>query len=703
MTVTTPAPTADVTTPPTAVTTPAPTAYVTTPPTRAGGTMLPTSEFASTLAPSIAAVIQTPGLGRTASPEAVSIGERGFTAAPTMAPTLVAEVQEVAVSAASVMSTASVVGVMTSTVVTVLGGASSSMVAGGTAQAATQSTCRSPSATMAFVLTSQIQFLATLSFVDTTGAEESAFSDLTNNLRWVNLWPSESFSEGIASRIISDEPDQPSDEDDTTPSAISQTVTSNVGSLLFMGNLALFSGLLVIIFTSHVLVASVVEAYWVAKQRARKVISRSLRRGLSLSEIPIALSGTWSQQPTMDDGSSAGSQSSGIMQSPQRMERQAVSPYDGGDSKSDEEEGGPRNTRPGNSIGQVSDCRELSQSPWLHYPHLELIFLFFAFEGAVTSQMAALRSANSSTILYAAVATLVLYPLLMVVMVARTHRVWVQPDALIVFASSETEEALAGKPSTLSRTVSGLKNDFSLFSWADKGQWETVQTANDKARRKADWFRIGFEPLFADFTQAGSWFIIYTLIECAVLASIAVLVDNSAMQFLLFCAMHSLTFVLLVGWKPFANSVLNAVAAMVMLTDAVCMGMLALAAGTFNGTATAARMDTAVMVIQALCIAVLVIPLYVDTAVSIYGMIRNRKGSVDERENEADRAEREVTKRLTLRLWGRAWFRMVFSNMFACLRDTREGIRGPTHSARQGRLRTGRIGPFPDWLKRRTH
>ncbi|CAM9590962.1 unnamed protein product, partial [Ectocarpus sp. 13 AM-2016] len=364
--------------------------------------------------------------------------------------------------------------VVTSTVATVVGGAtgaSSSVVVGGTAQAATQSTCRSPSATMAFVLTSQIQFLATLSFVDTTGAEDSAFSDLTNNLRWVNLWPSDSFSEGIASRVFSEELDQTSDEDGATPRAISQTITSDVGSLLFMGNLALFSGLLVIIFTLHIFVASGVEAYWVAKQRARKVISRSLRRGLSLSDIPIALSATWSQQPIMDDGSSVGSQSSGIIQSPRRMERQAVSPSDGGDSNTDEE-GGPRNTRPSNSIGQVSECRELSQSPWLHYPHLELIFLFFAFEGAVTSQMAALRSANSSIILYAAVATLVLYPLLMVAMVARTHRVWVRPDALIVFASSEPDEASTGKPSTLSRTVSGLRNDFSLFSWADKGQWE---------------------------------------------------------------------------------------------------------------------------------------------------------------------------------------------------------------------------------------
>ncbi|CAM9927777.1 unnamed protein product, partial [Ectocarpus fasciculatus] len=66
------------------------------------------------------------------------------------------------------------------------------------------------------------------------------------------------------------------------------------------------------------------------------------------------------------------------------------------------------------------------------------------------------------------------------------------------------------------------------------------------------------------------------------------------------------------------------------------MGMLALAVGMFDGTATATSIDTAVMVIQQVCIAVLVVPLYVDTAVSIYGMIQNRRRSVDARDNEDD-------------------------------------------------------------------
>ncbi|CBJ33896.1 hypothetical protein Esi_0679_0001 [Ectocarpus siliculosus] len=249
-------------------------------------------------------------------------------------------------------------------------------MAGGTGQAATQTTFRNPSSTMALVLTSQIQFLATLSFVDNTGAEDSALSGFTNALRWVNLWPSERFSEVVASRIFSSNPDQTHGEDDgdddTTKRGMSVSFTNDLGSLLFMGNLALFAGLLAIIFSLHILVASAIEAHWLAK---------------------------------------------------------------------------------------------------------------------------------------------VLYPVLMFAMVTRTHRVRVRSDALIVFVSNENRVTSTGKKEFFSKLLAGSRNDLSLFTWADKGQWETVQTSDVNARRDADWFRIGFEPLFADFTQAGSWFILYTLME----------------------------------------------------------------------------------------------------------------------------------------------------------------------------------------------
>lgn len=88
-------------------------------------------------------------------------------------------------------------------------------------------------------------------------------------------------------------------------------------------------------------------------------------------------------------------------------------------------------------------------------------------------------------------------------------------DALIVFNPKRDADdpAADSTPSVFSKAASSLKNDHSFFTWADKGQWETVQATDENTKREATWFRIGFEPLFADFTKAGSWFIVYTLVE----------------------------------------------------------------------------------------------------------------------------------------------------------------------------------------------
>lgn len=65
----------------------------------------------------------------------------------------------------------------------------------------------------------------------------------------------------------------------------------------------------------------------------------------------------------------------------------------------------------------------------------------------------------------------------------------------------------------LSRFTSSLAEGNGLFSWADKGQWETVETENRRVSREGDWFRIGFEPIFVDYTKRGTWFIVILLIE----------------------------------------------------------------------------------------------------------------------------------------------------------------------------------------------
>ena len=64
-----------------------------------------------------------------------------------------------------------------------------------------------------------------------------------------------------------------------------------------------------------------------------------------------------------------------------------------------------------------------------------------------------------------------------------------------------------------SRFKSSWSEDYSLFSWADKGQWETVKTENRQLSREGDWFRIGFEPVFVDYTKRGTWFVMVSLVE----------------------------------------------------------------------------------------------------------------------------------------------------------------------------------------------
>ena len=83
-----------------------------------------------------------------------------------------------------------------------------------------------------------------------------------------------------------------------------------------------------------------------------------------------------------------------------------------GETESDDEEGwcgsghcrwDPRLT------SLVAACRERSRPACLHFPHLELMFLFFAFEGAVASQTRAIGGGYEpwSTVFFLALVTLV--------------------------------------------------------------------------------------------------------------------------------------------------------------------------------------------------------------------------------------------------------------------------------------------------------
>lgn len=58
-------------------------------------------------------------------------------------------------------------------------------------------------------------------------------------------------------------------------------------------------------------------------------------------------------------------------------------------------------------LNLISECRDHLNSKWLHFPHVELVFLFFAFEGAVAAQVSALRGTTCPWVIFTAVAALV--------------------------------------------------------------------------------------------------------------------------------------------------------------------------------------------------------------------------------------------------------------------------------------------------------
>lgn len=106
----------------------------------------------------------------------------------------------------------------------------------------------------------------------------------------------------------------------------------------------------------------------------------------------------------------------------------------------------------------------------------------------------------------------------MLVVVWRIIVVRVRPHVLLAFERYENDDASSptspdGRTSFVSKFQKGWKEDCSLFSWADKGQWEAIQGEHRPVSREDDWFRIGFEPVFVDYTKRGIWFIVISLVE----------------------------------------------------------------------------------------------------------------------------------------------------------------------------------------------
>lgn len=150
------------------------------------------------------------------------------------------------------------------------------------------------------------------------------------------------------------------------------------------------------------------------QKRANDGIKSAKRRGVGVAELTAQLFGgrvvqrTW---PAGDSSRRLAEISISIPQPPRNAahcrDENLSSRTNGFDS--DEEEGvnvimGNRyNDRP----NPIEECRRMSTSAWLHFPNIELGFLFFAFEGSVASQLSAIRNAKCDWVVYIAVAILV--------------------------------------------------------------------------------------------------------------------------------------------------------------------------------------------------------------------------------------------------------------------------------------------------------
>lgn len=112
-----------------------------------------------------------------------------------------------------------------------------------------------------------------------------------------------------------------------------------------------------------------------------------------------------------------------------------------------------------------------------------------------------------------------LYPVIMVMAVWRVIKLRIHPDAVLVFIyydhESDADTAICS-PGVLSKCKTSLVNQDGLFSWADRGRWEAAGSEDSQTVRERNWFRIGFEPIFVDFTKPGTWYILISLVQVGV-------------------------------------------------------------------------------------------------------------------------------------------------------------------------------------------
>lgn len=119
--------------------------------------------------------------------------------------------------------------------------------------------------------------------------------------------------------------------------------------------------------------------------------------GTPIDEL-IARWAKWKVQPGDESNSTTASNSLGSALTKRKYRRQ---------TSTDEEGANQDAFRSDNRFRTLPEYRDHSASPWLHFPHVELVFLLFAFEGAVAAGASALRESSCPWVIVAASAALV--------------------------------------------------------------------------------------------------------------------------------------------------------------------------------------------------------------------------------------------------------------------------------------------------------
>ncbi|CAN0071117.1 unnamed protein product, partial [Ectocarpus sp. 12 AP-2014] len=195
------------------------------------------------------------------------------------------------------------------------------------------------------------------------------------------------------------------------------------------------------------------------------------------------------------------------------------------------------------------------QSVWMYFPHVELLFLLFAYQGASAAEARMIYS-GCFPLVVMGVCALIVFPVLMFIYVSRIVWSRVRPDNSPLRYEPNPN---AGKGCFLFKACGGFckawTSGSSMFEWADKGQWASKNNEDvDLDSRK---FRIGFEPLFVDYTQKGTLYVTFLLFEWLSFGLIAGFVTNGTIQTGAVCFIYVLDFLILVCLKPFSNSIIQ--------------------------------------------------------------------------------------------------------------------------------------------------